>query len=142
MVYWEYSFESDLRVLPLAAFDMIIGMDWLESFSPMHVHWKHKQLAIPYKGSTVVLQGDSVDTPDQLLLQVYALERHDDASPLDHLPPAVQSLLDEFSDLFQKPDSLPPSRLCNHAIPLVPGAQPFYIRPYRYPPALKDEIER
>jgi hypothetical protein len=50
--------------------------------------------------------------------------------------------LDEFSDVFQPPDSLPPSRACNHAIPLIPGAQPFYIRPYRYPPALKDEIER
>jgi len=24
----------------------------------------------------------------------------------------------------------------------LPGAQPFYIIPYRYPPALKDEIER
>jgi hypothetical protein len=44
--------------------------------------------------------------------------------------------------LFQPPDSLPPSRACNHAIPLLPEAQPFYIRPYRYPPALKDEIER
>lgn len=31
----QYQFQSDLRVLPLAAFDMIIGMDWLESFSPM-----------------------------------------------------------------------------------------------------------
>ena len=28
-------FTSDLRVLPLTAFDMILGMDWLESFSPM-----------------------------------------------------------------------------------------------------------
>jgi hypothetical protein len=54
----------------------------------------------------------------------------------------VQSLLVEFDDLFQAPDSLPPSRQCNHAISLVPGSQPFYIRPYRYPPALKDEIER
>lgn len=34
----QYAFTSDLCVLPLTAFDM----DWLESFSPMHVHWKHK----------------------------------------------------------------------------------------------------
>ena len=27
-------------------------------------------------------------------------------------------------------------------IPLVSGAQPFTMRPYRYPPQLKDEIER
>jgi predicted aspartyl protease len=55
----QFSFTSDLRVLPLSAFDMIIGMDWLEFFSPMQVDWKHKRLAIPYAGSTVVMQGDS-----------------------------------------------------------------------------------
>jgi hypothetical protein len=41
-----YQFTSNIRVLPLSAFDMIIGMDWLESFSPMQVHWKHKWLTI------------------------------------------------------------------------------------------------
>jgi tRNA A37 N6-isopentenylltransferase MiaA len=54
----------------------------------------------------------------------------------------IQSLIDEFADLFQAPDSIPPSHQCNHAIPLIPGSQPFYIRLYRYPLALKDEIER
>jgi hypothetical protein len=33
-----YSFHSDLRVLKLKSFDMIIGMDWLEQFSPMQIH--------------------------------------------------------------------------------------------------------
>jgi hypothetical protein len=37
---------------------------------------------------------------------------------------------------------LPPARPCDHSIPLVPGAQPVQVRPYRYPPLLKDEIER
>jgi len=37
---------------------------------------------------------------------------------------------------------LPPERSCDHAIPLVSGAKAVSIRPYRYPPALKDEIER
>ena len=59
----QVAFTSDLRVLPLAAFDMIIGMDWLESFSPMQVHWQLKRLVIPYEGSTVLLQGESVDAP-------------------------------------------------------------------------------
>jgi hypothetical protein len=30
-----YSFQFNLRVLKLQSFDMIIGMDWLERFSPM-----------------------------------------------------------------------------------------------------------
>jgi tRNA A37 N6-isopentenylltransferase MiaA len=37
---------------------------------------------------------------------------------------------------------LPLSWQCDHSIPLIPRAQPFYIRPYRYPQALKDKIER
>jgi len=138
----QVSFTPDLRVLPLTAFDMIIGMDWLESFSPMHVHWQLKRLVIPYEGSTVLLQGESVDAPSQLLLQVCSMDSTPDTFSSAGLPPAIQSLLDEFDDLFQAPDSLPPSRQCNHSIPLIPGSQPFYIHPYRYPPALKDEIER
>lgn len=66
--------------------------------------------------------------------------RHESSSY--QLPVAVQGLLDQFSDLFQASNSLPPSRPCNHSIPLLLGAQPFYFRPYQYPPALKDEIER
>jgi hypothetical protein len=39
-VVFGYSFQSELRVLLLAAYDVIIGMDWLEQHSPMKVHWK------------------------------------------------------------------------------------------------------
>jgi hypothetical protein len=138
----QYTFTSNIRVLPLTAFDMIIGMDWLESFSSMHVHWKNKWLSIPYQGSSVVLHGDQADTPVQLLLQVCSLDTTSTSEALVPLFLVVQPLLDEFSNVFQPPDSLPPSRACNHAIPLILGAQPFYIRPYRYPPALKDEIKR
>lgn len=36
------TFVSDLKVLPLSSFDLIIGMDWLEEHSPMQIHWLHK----------------------------------------------------------------------------------------------------
>ena len=52
-----YSFAQDLRVLPLHTFDMILGMDWLERFSPMKVHWGNKWMMIPYQGSSILLQG-------------------------------------------------------------------------------------
>jgi hypothetical protein len=41
-----YEFISDMKVLPLTHFVMILGMDWLEAYSPMQVHWKHKWMAI------------------------------------------------------------------------------------------------
>jgi hypothetical protein len=40
MAVWSiqgYEFHSNLKVLPLASYDMILGMDWLEAFSPMKV---------------------------------------------------------------------------------------------------------
>jgi hypothetical protein len=48
-------FCSDLRVLYLQHFDMILGYDWLEKFSPVKLHWSAKWMAIPYGDTTVVL---------------------------------------------------------------------------------------
>lgn len=31
-------FRTDLKLLPLSSYDMILGMDWLSSHSPMRVH--------------------------------------------------------------------------------------------------------
>lgn len=44
--------------------------------------------------------------------------------------------------MFAEPTGLPPCRPCDHSIPLIPRAQPVSVRPYRYAPALKSEIER
>ena len=48
---------------------------------------------------------------------------------------------DQFKPVFEPPTTLPPSRLGDHSIPLLDGAQPFCLRPYRYNPAQKTEIE-
>jgi hypothetical protein len=37
---------------------------------------------------------------------------------------------------------LPPSREYDHHIPLIPGVKPVNVKPYRYSPTQKDEIER
>jgi hypothetical protein len=50
----------------------------------------------------------------------------------------IQTLMAEFSS-FHPPTQLPPSRAYDHAIA---GAAPVYPRPYRFAPAVKDEIEK
>jgi hypothetical protein len=52
-----YSFCSDLRVLPFQHLDMVAGMDWLERYSLMKMHWANKWLTIPYQKGQVTLQG-------------------------------------------------------------------------------------
>jgi hypothetical protein len=37
-----HTFSSDVKVFPLHCYDLILGMDWLESHSPMLIHWKGK----------------------------------------------------------------------------------------------------
>lgn len=58
------------------------------------------------------------------------------------LPAAGTQLLDEFAHIFDEPKGLPPSRIFDHAIPLLPGAKPVNLRPYHYNLAQKDEIEK
>jgi hypothetical protein len=137
----ESEFNTDMKILPLQHFDIILGMDWLEQYSPMKVHWQHKWLAIPYADATAFIQGVVPKLPSELAVHVCALlELPQSEASVIH--PAVAHLLDEFSNTFTPPTSLPPERDCDHVIPLVPGAKPVHIRPYRYPPSLKDEIEK
>lgn len=58
------------------------------------------------------------------------------------LPPEIDALLTEFQSIFDEPQGLPPSRVFDHSIPLLPGAKPVNLHPYRYNPAQKDEIEK
>ena len=36
----EHSFKTDLRILSLGCYDMIVGMDWLQGCGPMWVDWE------------------------------------------------------------------------------------------------------
>lgn len=52
------------------------------------------------------------------------------------VPVVIQEVLQQFKEVFAEPTGLPPSKSCDHRIPLVEGAQPVNLRPYRYNPEL------
>lgn len=82
-----------------------------------------------------------MELPTGSVIQVQAVSSED--SPQQHrVHLAVSGLLKEFEFVFAPPSGYPPARQFDHAIPLIPGASPVQVRPYRYPPAVKDEIER
>jgi hypothetical protein len=60
---------------------------------------------------------------------------------LSALPDDIQQLINHYEHLFSAPTGLLPNRACNHVISLLPGANLVTIRPYRYSPKLKDELE-
>ena len=138
----QYQFTHDLKVLPLPQYDFILGMDWLQLFSPMKVDWKNQWLNIPYRGQNVRLQGVSASSkePTQFMVQIFSMSSSEPVQSVD-IPQKISELLAEFPDITNPLVSLPPKRHCDHDIPLVEGARPVNVRPYHYPPALKDEIE-
>ncbi|GIM11287.1 hypothetical protein Vretimale_14782, partial [Volvox reticuliferus] len=56
--------------------------------------------------------------------------------------PEVSALLTEYADVFRDLPGIPPERLVDHTIPLVPGAQPVSRPMYRLSPLELDEVKR
>jgi len=57
-------------------------------------------------------------------------------------PSTITKVLETYSGIFAEPTELPPERLIDHRIPLLPGSSPVNVRPYRYPHFQKQEIDR
>ncbi|WVZ74581.1 LOW QUALITY PROTEIN: hypothetical protein U9M48_022746 [Paspalum notatum var. saurae] len=146
----------DCPILPLHCYDIIMGMDWLAEHSPMMIDWNEKWLSFEFLGRNIRLQGLTT-TPVQCeitdrkevqalyqkqsfwcMLELQAVHPVAEYQP----PPKIQTLLDKYEDLFLPPQGLPPKRSQMHTIPFLPRVQPFRLRPDRYNPAQKDEIEK
>jgi predicted aspartyl protease len=146
-------FYTDLKVLNLGSYDMILGMDWLMAHSPMQVDWVNKLLTVSWRKESITLQGILSETEQcsQLSSQQF-LELKDrqaishliqlctlsESSNKEQIPVEIQQVLAEFGQVFEEPSGLPPSRVFDHTIPPMPGATPVNVRPYRYTPAQKD----
>lgn len=96
-------FVQDLQVLSLSTFDIILGMDWLEQFSPMRVHWQHKWLSIPYLGKQVVLLGYFDQQPTNIMLHISHVSVPGSSLSDNALHPAVSTLLSQFHLSFPFP---------------------------------------
>ena len=73
------------------------------------------------------LQYSRLDGPQDQLLDI----------PVD-MEPELAMILYTYRTVFDVPSGLPPSRTHNHSIPLVEGAGPVKVKPYRYPHSRKD----
>ena len=56
-------------------------------------------------------------------------------------PPKISAIVKDFASLFDEPKGLPPRRMYDHSIPLLPGDQSFGLSPYTFKPKKKNEIE-
>jgi len=161
-------FCSEAKVLSIKCYDLIVGEDWLEDCSPMWIDYKTKKMKCIVEGKIIELQGvlddqtkcTQISAPKlkgllkhgtvshciQMILpsmqSVATLEEIPISAHNEVLPIEVEELLQHYNHLFAEPRGLPPARSADHTIPLVPGAQPVKVRPYRYSPIQKTEIEK
>lgn len=133
--------------MALGTYNGILGMDWLEAHKPMMMDWRAKYLEFSMDRGLVCLRGHEANYSTYLLInnvQFQSLCKNNAFTHVVHLfavatkePTSsptlacLQSVLEEFSDVFGEPVGLPPRRSCDHRIPLILGALPFSIRPYR-----------
>lgn len=137
-----HEFSTDLRILALGCYDMVVGIDWLESCGPMWIDWAAKQLQFLHQGQPIQLTG--VQTQLQQVqpitcAQLCALEETNAVAHIvclyavgeeviiEHIPVEVQVVLHEFQAVFEEPTTLPPHRKWDQAIPIIPGAKPVNI---------------
>ena len=61
---------------------------------------------------------------------------------LEGMPPDMQGLLEEYTDIFEEPTKLPPTREVEHHIPLKEGVELMNVWLYRYAYFQKAGIEK
>lgn len=76
--------------------ELIVGMDWLASYSPMQIDWQHKWLLISQGQGQHLLQGSLTALPAGSIVQVSAILPDDTVDRQGPLPPEVSALLIEF----------------------------------------------
>ncbi|KAE8709758.1 hypothetical protein F3Y22_tig00110328pilonHSYRG00349 [Hibiscus syriacus] len=150
-----YEFQHDFRVLSLGGSDMVLGVDWMEEFSPILIDFKAKTISFEKEGETVVIKGTQklpvlrpitgekfqklVEKDTEVSGEIYLLSAEAEDSMI---PLFLQDLLQEFQEVFEEPNGMPPRRKHDHAIILKQGTPPVNLRPYRFAHHHKTEVEK
>ena len=138
---------------------MVLGANWLTKHSPNFTDWEKRSLSITVDGKWCTLTDRAVPTSNCFIsaqtcskllaqgAQAYIIRLSNNTETpskgQQHTPVTAEvvDILQEYQDIFQEPDGLPPARQCDHAIPIKEGAQPPNVRPYRMPHKQKNIIE-
>ena len=124
----DQTFSIDCYALALEGFDVVLGVHWLKTLGPITWDFTARSMAFWHHDRAVMWRGIG---GEEVSLAAMTATRD-----------LMNSLLQDFTDLFAEPRGLPPARRHDHHIHLLPGTAPIAVRPYRYPQLLKDEIER
>lgn len=88
----------------------------------------------------VELEKEYKDGSELIIAQVMLTQIEGDTNST--IPAEMSEVLNRYADVFESPHSLPPKRVFDHKITLMPDAKPINLRPYRYSYFQKVELEK
>ncbi|GKE05689.1 putative reverse transcriptase domain-containing protein [Tanacetum coccineum] len=156
--FLDHPFNINLIPIELGSFDIIVGMDWLAKYHAV-IDCVEKIVRIPWGNETLIVHGDRSSHGNGTRLNIisctkthkYLLKGHhvflahvttkeiEDKSGekrLEDIP-----IVRDFPEVFPEDLSgLPPTRLVEFQIDLVPGATPVARAPYRLAPSEMKEL--
>ncbi|GJW45377.1 ty3-gypsy retrotransposon protein [Tanacetum coccineum] len=142
---------------------VVLGIQWLRKLGKVTHDYAQQTMKFTLANKTYSLQGDEYLRMKrisfhrmQALLEtndVYGIYKLHNLSVEEHNNGAaskatgtghskIDQFLIQFDLFFQVPTSLPPHRLIDHRILLLPNTKPINVQPYRYPHYQKGEIEK
>ncbi|GJV04300.1 retrovirus-related pol polyprotein from transposon 17.6 [Tanacetum coccineum] len=155
-------FVADMMILPLEGCETVLGIQWLSTLGNIICNFRDLKMIFQYKGRTINLRGSqkgivqwlqgkqlakNMGVQAQLSFMVLCVYPESvlnmvSAKPTKNdVPKGLQTLLEDYNDVFAVLKELPPVRSHDHIIPLKEGSPTVNIRPYRYPATQKDAIE-
>ncbi|GJY98359.1 RNA-directed DNA polymerase like protein, partial [Tanacetum coccineum] len=139
------TFCSDVMLLLFVGCDMILGIQWLSTLGDIKCNFKELRMEFMYKGKKMVLRGTPKSNLEWMSgFKQNKIERQGKQLEFSsmqlcvfpiaevilmrmegslELQSELQTVVEEFADVFAIPKELPPSRPCDHIIPLLEGTK-------------------
>lgn len=144
------NFHIPFFIFPIQGADIILGISWLSTLSPIMADFSIPELSFTHNGITTTLRGDPLTQPvspssrlsiihNGYVASIHALQIETTnqpsatSQPTPHNDPNITTLLQTFEQLFKAQPFLPPKRPHDHHIPLINENQSINVKPYHYP---------
>lgn len=151
-------YSIDFFILTLGGCDVVLGVQWLRGLGP--ILWDFSQFCMEFfiERTQRKLQGMSSTGKSMikgenfgkvyrqfkksLVIQLIDVETHKLWSIKHPTELVITDLLQQYSEVFDEPKQLPPTRTHDHHIVLQTESKPICVGPYRYPYFQKTKIEK
>ena len=152
LVIQNKDFPTDLIVLGIHDFDIVLGMDWLSKHRATLDCYKKEVRLVRLEEPSVIFRGIRREIAPSLINAMtaskmlrkgcqgylaFVVDRRQEGTRLENIP-----IVKEFPDVFPDDISgLPPDREVEFTIDLIPGTEPISIPPYRMAPTKLRELK-